>query len=164
MLLRLFEIARRFDMEIQPQLILLQKTLLNIEGLGRELYPDLDLWTTAKPFLEDWMASACPARRSPRSSAKGCPSSPPSCPSCRDSPSAHWSSLPKGACGCLDDRSFARLERSLRESTRRRQRTLVGCALMIAGALLLGLDGLPRGADWAVVLAGVLLAVSSFRH
>jgi len=54
-LLRLFQTARRFNMEIQPQLVLLQKTLLNIEGLGRQLYPDLDLWTTAKPFLEDWM-------------------------------------------------------------------------------------------------------------
>jgi ubiquinone biosynthesis protein len=54
-LLRLFETARRFDMEVQPQLVLLQKTLLAIEGLGRELYPDLDLWTTAKPILEDWM-------------------------------------------------------------------------------------------------------------
>ena len=54
-LLRLFQTARRFDMEVQPQLVLLQKTLLNIEGLGRQLYPDLDLWTTAKPFLENWM-------------------------------------------------------------------------------------------------------------
>lgn len=54
-LVRLFETARRFDMEVQPQLVLLQKTLLAIEGLGRELYPDLDLWTTAKPILEDWM-------------------------------------------------------------------------------------------------------------
>ncbi len=54
-LLRLFQTARRFNMEIQPQLVLLQKTLLNIEGLGRQLYPDLDLWTTAKPFLERWM-------------------------------------------------------------------------------------------------------------
>ncbi len=54
-LLRLFQTARRFNMEVQPQLVLLQKTLLNIEGLGRELYPDLDLWQTAKPFLERWM-------------------------------------------------------------------------------------------------------------
>jgi ubiquinone biosynthesis protein len=51
-LLRLFQAARRFDMSVQPQLVLLQKTLLNIEGLGRELDPDLDLWATAKPFLE----------------------------------------------------------------------------------------------------------------
>ena len=55
LLMRLFQISRRFQVEIQPQLVLLQKTLLNIEGLGRELDPDLDLWATAKPFLEQWM-------------------------------------------------------------------------------------------------------------
>jgi ubiquinone biosynthesis protein len=54
-LLRLFQTSRRFNVEIQPQLVLLQKTLLNVEGLGRELDPDLDLWNTAKPFLERWM-------------------------------------------------------------------------------------------------------------
>ncbi len=54
-LMRLFQTSRRFHVEIQPQLVLLQKTLLNIEGLGRELDPDLDLWSTAKPFLERWM-------------------------------------------------------------------------------------------------------------
>jgi ubiquinone biosynthesis protein len=55
-LVQLFDTAREFDMEIQPQLVLLQKTLLYIEGLGRELYPALDLWETAKPFMERWMA------------------------------------------------------------------------------------------------------------
>ncbi len=55
-LLRLFQASRQFNVEIQPQLVLLQKTLLNIEGLGRDLDPDLDLWKTAKPFLENWMA------------------------------------------------------------------------------------------------------------
>ena len=54
-LVALFRAARRFDMEVQPQLVLLQKTLLNIEGLGRQLYPDLDLWDTAKPFMERWI-------------------------------------------------------------------------------------------------------------
>jgi ubiquinone biosynthesis protein len=54
-LLRLFQTSRRFNVEIQPQLVLLQKTLLNVEGLGRELDPDLDLWKTAKPYLERWM-------------------------------------------------------------------------------------------------------------
>lgn len=54
-MLRLFQVARRFHMEVQPQLLLLQKTLLAIEGLGRQLYPELDLWTTASPFLEKWM-------------------------------------------------------------------------------------------------------------
>ncbi len=56
LLMRLFQTSRRFSVEIQPQLVLLQKTLLNIEGLGRQLDPDLDLWTTAKPFLEKWLA------------------------------------------------------------------------------------------------------------
>jgi ubiquinone biosynthesis protein len=55
-LLRLFQTSRRFHVEIQPQLVMLQKTLLNIEGLGRQLDPDLDLWKTAKPFLERWMS------------------------------------------------------------------------------------------------------------
>ena len=54
-LMRLFQTSRRFHVEIQPQLVLLQKTLLNIEGLGRDLDPELDLWNTAKPFLESWM-------------------------------------------------------------------------------------------------------------
>ena len=61
-LLRLFETARRFDMQVQPQLILLQKTLFNIEGLGRQLYPELDLWKTAQPYLRQWMRQ----RMSPR--------------------------------------------------------------------------------------------------
>ncbi len=55
-LLRLFQTSRRFNVEVQPQLVLLQKTMLNIEGLGRQLDPDLDLWKTAKPYLERWMA------------------------------------------------------------------------------------------------------------
>jgi ubiquinone biosynthesis protein len=54
-LMRLFQTSRRFNVEIQPQLVLLQKTLLNVEGLGRQLDPELDLWSTAKPFLERWM-------------------------------------------------------------------------------------------------------------
>lgn len=54
-LLRLFQTSRRFNVEIQPQLVLLQKTLLNVEGMGRDLDPDLDLWKTAKPYLENWM-------------------------------------------------------------------------------------------------------------
>jgi ubiquinone biosynthesis protein len=62
-LMRLFQTSRRFHVEIQPQLVLLQKTLLNIEGLGRELDPDLDLWATAKPFLERWMVDQIGPRR-----------------------------------------------------------------------------------------------------
>jgi len=61
-LMRLFQAAQRFNMEIQPQLVLLQKTLLQIEGLGRQLYPELDLWKTAKPIMQEWMR----ARKHPR--------------------------------------------------------------------------------------------------
>ena len=83
-LLNLFNTARRFNMEVQPQLVLLQKTLLYVEGLGRQLYPQLDLWTTAKPFLESWLRDqvGIPAvvralkekRRSGRRSCRNCPS------------------------------------------------------------------------------------------
>jgi ubiquinone biosynthesis protein len=66
LLIYLFKTARRFDMEVQPSLVLLQKTLLNIEGLGRQLYPDLNLWDTAQPFLEEWVAQ----RYSPQSVLK----------------------------------------------------------------------------------------------
>ena len=62
-LMRLFQTSRRFQVEIQPQLVLLQKTLLNIEGLGRQLDPELDLWSTAKPFLETWMLDQMGPRR-----------------------------------------------------------------------------------------------------
>lgn len=65
-LLQLFNTARRFEMEVQPQLVLLQKTLLNIEGLGRQLYPDLDLWATGKPFLKKWVVD----RRGPEALLK----------------------------------------------------------------------------------------------
>lgn len=62
-LVNLFQTARRFDMEIQPQLVLLEKTLIHIEGLGRQLYPQLDLWTTAKPYMERWMREQIGAKR-----------------------------------------------------------------------------------------------------
>ena len=65
-LLQLFHVARRFEMEVQPQLVLLQKTLMNIEGLGRDLYPELDLWATGKPFLQQWVLQ----RSNPKTIAK----------------------------------------------------------------------------------------------
>ncbi|WP_370514613.1 ubiquinone biosynthesis regulatory protein kinase UbiB [Endozoicomonas sp. OPT23] len=71
-MVRLFQVARRFEMEVQPQLVLLEKTLLNVEGLGRQLYPELDLWETAQPFLEKWMndqVSPCGIGRSIKDNA-----------------------------------------------------------------------------------------------
>ena len=72
-LVNLFQTARRFDMEIQPQLVLLEKTLLNIEGLGRQLYPQLDLWTTAKPYMERWMREQIGLRTLIKRSAENWP-------------------------------------------------------------------------------------------
>ncbi|MDN5936840.1 MAG: ubiquinone biosynthesis regulatory protein kinase UbiB, partial [Nitrosospira sp.] len=69
-LLRLFQTSRQFNVEIQPQLVMLQKTLLNIEGMGRDLDPDLDLWTTAKPYLENWMSEQLGLRGLTRRLAK----------------------------------------------------------------------------------------------
>jgi len=73
LLLRLFQTASRFNMEVQPQLVLLQKTLLNIEGLGRQLYPELDLWQTAKPYLERWMDEQMGVRSILRSIRRNAP-------------------------------------------------------------------------------------------
>jgi ubiquinone biosynthesis protein len=73
LLLRLFQTSRRFNVEIQPQLVMLQKTLLNIEGLGRELDPELDLWQTAKPFLERWMSEQVGWRALARGLAREAP-------------------------------------------------------------------------------------------
>ena len=82
-LLRLFEVSRRLNIEIQPQLVLLQKTLLNIEGLGRQLDPELDLWDTAKPFLERWMSDQLAGPRSCDACETRYPPGPFRCRSCR---------------------------------------------------------------------------------
>ncbi len=98
-LLRLFQTARRFDMEVQPQLVLLQKTLLNIEGLGRMLYPELDLWATAKPFLERWMERQVGPRAFLERIRKAAPQW-----------SEQWPELPALAYRVLDDSAHGRLE------------------------------------------------------
>jgi len=71
-LLSLFQMSRRFGVVIQPQLVMLQKTLLNIEGLGRELDPNIDLWQTAKPFLKTWMSEQVGWRSILKSVKKSC--------------------------------------------------------------------------------------------
>ena len=82
--MRLFQTSRRFNVEIQPQLVLLQKTLLNVEGLGRQLDPELDLWSTAKPFLERWMNEQVGWRGLMRAAARTRRRATPSCcRSCR---------------------------------------------------------------------------------
>ncbi len=127
LLLRLFQTSRRFNVEIQPQLVMLQKTLLNIEGLGRDLDPELDLWQTAKPYLERWMSEQVGWRGLARTLRREAP---------------HWAltlpAIPRLLHQLLaEDRAGglqAALER-LSAENRRRNRLLAGL-IVVAGALL----------------------------
>ncbi|RMG35543.1 MAG: ubiquinone biosynthesis regulatory protein kinase UbiB [Gammaproteobacteria bacterium] len=136
-LLRLFQTARRFDMEIQPQLVLLQKTLLNIEGLGRMLYPELDLWSTAKPFMERWMAEQVGPRAFARRSKESLPQLSEELP---ELPHLTYKVLKKASEGQLEIRwkseELTRLRRELRASRRDTREALAGASLLLGGLLL----------------------------
>ncbi|MEW8507305.1 MAG: ubiquinone biosynthesis regulatory protein kinase UbiB [Candidatus Thiodiazotropha sp.] len=153
-LLRLFQTARRFDMEVQPQLVLLQKTLLNIEGLGRQLYPQLDLWTTAKPFLEHWMSEQIGRRAFVGKLRKNLPEI-----------AEHLPDLPKKLNKIIDEAASGRLElkwkseelenlrRQLRHNHRNTVATISGSAMLLCGSLLLVFGG---GSLLPVALATLL--------
>lgn len=132
LLLRLFQTSRRFNVEIQPQLVMLQKTLLNIEGLGRELDPELDLWTTAKPYLERWMSEQIGWRGLVRTIREEAP---------------FWAAtlpqLPRLAHRLLAGDRLEALERdlaALAETGRRRNRLLVVIAAALVALVLLNLS------------------------
>jgi ubiquinone biosynthesis protein len=154
-LLRLFEVARRFEMPVQPQLILLQKTLLNIEGLGRQLYPELDLMKTARPVLREWMNE----RVGPEAFAQGL--------------KEHWPDLAeslkmlpvvlqRAVRRAYEDDFRLRTESSsvdsLREelagAQRRRNALLAGGALFLGGILWLALLAQPEWLGWALAVGG----------
>ena len=165
-LLHLFQTARRFNMEIQPQLVLLQKTLFNIEGLGRRLYPDLDLWETAKPYLERWMREHMGPRAFFSALRREFPKWWAMLP---EIPTLIHDSLRQTGLGQVTRESEAReleqLRRQLRHNHRRLYFAVAGSGLLIAGAVMLGLDvtiygGWPwvRAPGWIfVALGGVLL-------
>jgi ubiquinone biosynthesis protein len=123
-LLRLFQVSRRFQMEVQPQLVLLQKTLLNIEGLGRDLDPELDLWKTAKPFLERWMNEQVGWRRAVKELEKEGP---------------HWAyllpQLPRLASRYLEESNQRSSQQSLIEELIAEQRRLSRWVYLLLGAL-----------------------------
>jgi ubiquinone biosynthesis protein len=164
-LLHLFQTARRFNMEVQPQLVLLQKTLFNIEGLGRRLYPDLDLWETAKPYLERWMSEHMGPRAFLNSLRREFPK--------------WWAMLPEipslvheglrragqtDAAQETQNRELEELRRQLRHQQRRLYFAVAGSGLLIAGAVFLGM-GMPvsgvwaweQVAGWALAAAGLFL-------
>lgn len=164
LLMRLFQTARRFNMEVQPQLVLLQKTLLNIEGLGRELYPELDLWETAKPFLEEWMRDQLGARALIRELKKHAPRWGETLPAL---PGVAFDVLRQARDGKLRvEMSSKEIESVRREIRRANQRTVlavVGAALILSATALLGLDGYsPRIIAGAPLLTWVLGALGVY--
>jgi len=142
LLLRLFQTARRFNMEVQPQLVLLQKTLLNIEGLGRQLYPDLDLWQTAKPFLEHWMSEQVGPRAFAKRMRRSLPEWSERLP---ELPTLLHRTLQQASEGKLrvqwESRELEKLRHQIRRSQQRTVAAIVGGALLISAAVIYGLDG-----------------------
>jgi len=136
-LLRLFQTARRFDMEIQPQLVLLQKTLLNIEGLGRQLYPELDLWSTAKPFMERWMAQQVGPRAFARRVKDALPQFSEELP---EIPHLAYRTLKKATDGDLEIQwkspEMAAIREQIQRGQQGAQRAIGGGSLLLAGLLL----------------------------
>ncbi|MCG7871496.1 MAG: ubiquinone biosynthesis regulatory protein kinase UbiB [Candidatus Thiodiazotropha lotti] len=137
-LLRLFQTARRFDMEVQPQLVLLQKTLLNIEGLGRQLYPQLDLWTTAKPFLERWMSEQIGRRAFVGKLKKNLPQIAENLP---DLPNKLNKIIDDAAAGKLtlnwESQELQKLRQQMQHNHLNTLTTISGSALLLSGSLLL---------------------------
>ncbi len=157
-LLALFQTARRFNMEVQPQLVLLQKTLLNIEGLGRQLDPELDLWKTAKPFLENWMRD----RVGPRSVLNRIKYYIPRwIDQTPDLPNLLYGLLKQANAGDLTVRlqrqELEQLRQDLQRASRRNFHTAVGAALIVSAAVILGF-GAQQGIDlWHAPLLSWLL-------
>ena len=164
LLLRLFQTARRFHMEVQPQLVLLQKTLLNIEGLGRDLYPDLDLWQTAKPFLERWTSEQMGLRTFFKGLMKEAPRWAERLPQV---PALLYDVLRRAESGELrvvvSPSEWEELRQTLQRGQQRTYLAITGAALVISAAVILGLDGFaPRMLGNAPFLTWVLGGLGAF--
>jgi ubiquinone biosynthesis protein len=154
-LLRLFEALRRFDGQIQPQLILLQKTLLNVEGLGRQLYPELDIWQTAGPVLRSWMRQRVSPRTVARELRRGLPdvieiakALPSIAKRFVERSQDHEFQLP------IDTRAIDALRAEIAVGNRRRDRLLLGGLLALGSVLWVGLGLDPPWAGWAALAGG----------
>jgi len=142
-LLRLFQTARRFNMEVQPQLVLLQKTLLNIEGLGRQLYPDLDLWKTAKPFLERWMSEQVGVRSLLKGIQTNAPQWAEKLPEIPLLLHKYLSNMDRDAIRNQQDliESIEKLRRQIREGNKQNFRVVVGASFVVSAVLMQALGG-----------------------
>ena len=148
-LIRLFSIARAFNMEVQPQLVLLQKTLLNIEGLGRQLYPDLDLWQTGAPVLREWMEE----RTGPKALASRIREELPEIRYMVDR-------LPLVARKLMDrvdqdEKPLGPDQAMLQRWAHSRHMAFAGAVTLLTGALLLGFGVQPEGAGWGLGVLGL---------
>lgn len=161
-LLRLFETARRFDMQIQPQLILLQKTLLNIEGLGRELYPELDLWKTAQPILRAWMRE----RMSPRAILRRVRAQlPDTIEALKQLPQIFQVAVRETAEGRfrvqVENADVMRLRTELRRTDRRRDLCMAAAVLWLAGLVSLAVLARHPWLAWLQMGAALVLLAGS---
>lgn len=169
LLINLFRIAGRFQMPVQPQLLLLQKTLLNIEGIGRQLYAELDLWDTAKPFLERWMKQQIGAQAAFKAMRRELPNLATLAP---ELPTLAHQLLARIKNDQLivqtRDHAVAQLQQQLRASARRTRRLIAGFGLILLAAILAptiaaGYQNVPT-ISWLLGVAGVgLIAVSWWR-
>ena len=172
LLLRLFQTARRFNMQIQPQLVLLQKTLLNIEGLGRDLYPDLDLWQTAKPILEQWMKEKLGWQAAVKSLQKEAPTWAETLPTL---PRMLHDLTKQAQAGQLhmqlSSKDLDKIRQEVRHSSYRTAAAVSGAALIVGAAIIKGLDGYSSNMlagmpvlSWILGLWGGLMLYFSLRR
>lgn len=147
-LLGLFQTAQRFNMEVQPQLVLLQKTLLNIEGLGRQLNPELDLWKTAKPFLENWMDEQIGTKAMWRGFKKNLPYIAEKMP---EMPNLIYAALKRAAEGESHEAHQLEMQKLRTEMYRSNQRTvmtIIGSSLLISAFLVYSLNPVSGALIW----------------
>jgi len=156
LLLRLFQTARQFNMEVQPQLVLLQKTLFNIEGLGRQLYPELDLWETAKPFLERWTRDQFGPAAFMKTLRREFPRWWRILP---ETPAAAFDLMRQAGTGMLSlqwrSDELERLHNEMRYHHRRLLRAIIGSGLLVSAAVVLSL-GTGGGVAWLATAAWLL--------
>lgn len=156
-LISLFEAAQRFDAQLQPQLMLIQKTLLQIEGVGRQLYPDLDLWKTAQPLLRQWMRE----RWNPRSALHDLRAQLPDLvQSIKQTPTLFNHVVRRAVDGELVARIESTqteiLRRELRESARRRDYTLLSCAGLLGAVVWFAADADPSWPAFGLIAASLV--------
>ena len=154
-LISLFEAAQRFDHQMQPQLLLIQKTLLQIEGVGRQLYPDLDLWETAQPLLRQWMHERYSVRAILKETRQQLPEL---LNSLRKVPQLAQSAIQRAADGRLslqvENKHLEKLRQEIREDARRRDGTLISAVALLGGIIWLAVD---RDPAWP----GIVLMIAS---